>query len=103
MICWASSSLFHIWKQFNVVPYMERQGGALGSCLSAGWWSAAAWPDDGVLVGVDGDLHPVPQAELGEDADDVALDGGLAEVEPGGNLCVRQALGHESHDAELPF
>jgi len=33
---------------------------------------------------VDGDLHPVPQAKLGEDADDVALDGGLAEVEPGG-------------------
>jgi hypothetical protein len=28
---------------------------------------------DAVFVGVDSDLHPVPQAELGEDADDVAL------------------------------
>jgi hypothetical protein len=27
-----------------------------------------------VLVGVDGDLHPVTQPELGEDAGDVALD-----------------------------
>ena len=62
-----------------------------------------AWPDDAMFVGVDGNLHPVPQAELGEDAGDVALDGGLAEVEPGGDLGVRQALGHEPHDAEFPF
>jgi hypothetical protein len=50
------------------------------------------WPEDAVFVGVDGDLHPVPQAELGEDADDVALDGGFAEVEPGRDLGVGQAL-----------
>jgi hypothetical protein len=56
-----------------------------------------------MLVGVDGDLHPVPQAELGEDAGDVALDGGLAEVEPGGELGVRQAPGHQPDDAEFPF
>jgi hypothetical protein len=42
-----------------------------------------AWPDDAVFVGVDGDLHPVAQAEFGEDMGDVALDGGFAEVEPG--------------------
>jgi hypothetical protein len=42
-----------------------------------------------VFVGVDGDLHPVTQPELGEDAGDVALDRGLAEVEPGGDLRTR--------------
>jgi hypothetical protein len=51
-----------------------------------------AWPDDAVLVGVDGDPDPVPQAQLGEDADDVALDGGLAEEEAAGDLGVGQAL-----------
>jgi hypothetical protein len=56
-----------------------------------------------VLVGVDGDLHPVPQPELGQDAGDVALDGGFAEVEPGSDLGVRQALGHQPDDAELAF
>lgn len=53
-----------------------------------------------MLVGVDGDPHPVPQPELGEDADDVTLDGDLAEVEPGDDLGVRRALGHQPHDAE---
>jgi hypothetical protein len=76
---------------------------ALGSCFPAGWRGAVAWPDDAVFVGVDSDLHPVPQAELGEDTDDVALDGGLAEVEPGGDFGIRQALGHEAHDAEFAF
>jgi hypothetical protein len=38
-----------------------------------------AWPDDAVFVGVDGDLHPVAQAESGEDAGDVAFDGCLAD------------------------
>src|ERR1700744_671035 len=56
-----------------------------------------------MFVGVDGDLYPVPQAELGQDARDVALDGGLAEVEPGGDLGVRPALGHEADDPEFPF
>jgi hypothetical protein len=41
-----------------------------------------------VFVGVDGDLHPVPEAELGEDTGDVALHGRFAEVEPGGDLGV---------------
>ena len=56
-----------------------------------------------MLVGVDGNLHPVPQGELGEDAGDVALDGGLAQVEGGGDLGVGLALGHEPHDAEFPL
>ena len=60
----------------------------------AGWQGPVTGPDDAVFVGVDGDLHPVAQIELGEDAGDVALDGGLAEIEPGGDLGVRQALGH---------
>ena len=60
-------------------------------------------PDDALLVGVDGDLDAIAQIELGQDAGDVALDGGLAEVEPGGDLGVRQALGHQPHDAELAF
>ena len=37
-----------------------------------------------MFVGIDGDLHPVTQSKLGEDAGNVALDGGLAEVEPAG-------------------
>jgi hypothetical protein len=43
-----------------------------------------AGPDDAVFVGVDGDLHAVAQPEFGQDTGDVAFDGGLAEVEPGG-------------------
>jgi hypothetical protein len=43
-------------------------------------------PDDAVLVGIDGDLHPVTQIEFGEDVSDVALYGGLAEIEPRGDL-----------------
>jgi hypothetical protein len=35
---------------------------------------AVAGPDDAVLVGVDGDVHPVAQAQPGKDAGDVALD-----------------------------
>jgi hypothetical protein len=62
-----------------------------------------AWPDDAVLVGVDGDPDPVPQAQLGEDADDVALDGGLAEEEAAGDLGVGQALSDEPHDADFAF
>jgi hypothetical protein len=52
-----------------------------------------ARPDDALFIGVDGDLDPVPQPELGENAGDVALDGRLAEVERGGDLSVRQTLG----------
>src|SRR5580704_12138793 len=66
----------------------------LEPCPPAGRRSAAAWLDDAMFVGVDDNLHPVPQPELGEDAGDVALHGGLAEAEPGGELGVRQALSH---------
>src|SRR5260370_1948481 len=68
-----------------------------------GWRSTVTGPYDAVFVGVYGDLHPVAQIELGEDAGDVALDGGLAEVEPGGDLGIRQALGYQPDDAEFPF
>jgi hypothetical protein len=70
---------------------------------SAGRLSAVTGPDDAVLVGVDGDLHPVAQIEFGEDAGDVALDGGLAEAEPGGDLGVGQALGDQPDDVEFAF
>jgi hypothetical protein len=60
----------------------------------AGRRSAVAGPDDAVFVGVDGDLDAVAQADFGEDAGDVALDSGLAEVEPGGDLGVGQSLGY---------
>ena len=53
--------------------------GSLGSCFPVGWQSVVAWLDDAVFVGVDGDLHSVPQAKLGEDADDVALVPGSGE------------------------
>jgi hypothetical protein len=70
---------------------------------SAGRLSAVTGPDDAVLVGVDGDLHPVAQAEFAEDAGDVALDGGLAEVKAGCDLGVGQALGDQPDDAEFAF
>ena len=56
-----------------------------------------------MFVGEDGDLNPVTQPQLGEGAGDVALDGRLAEVEPGGDLGVRQALGHQPDDVQLPL
>ncbi len=61
----------------------------------------AARPHDALLVGEDRDLHPVAQAQLGQDAGNVALDGGLAEVEPGRDLGVRQPLGDQPHDLEF--
>ena len=56
-----------------------------------------------MLVGVDGNLHSVSQAELGENAGDVALDGGLAEESLAAISAFEQALGHEPHDAEFPL
>jgi hypothetical protein len=37
-----------------------------------------------VFVGVHGDLDAIAQVEFGQDVGDMALHGGLAEVEPGG-------------------
>ena len=45
--------------------------------------------DETDLVGEDHDLHAVAQAELGEDAADVGLDGRLGEHELRGDLGVR--------------
>src|ERR1019366_6049330 len=62
--------------------------------------SPAARHDEAALIRhraplTDGPVpHPVPQPELGEGAGDVPVDGGLAEVEPGADLGVRQALSH---------
>ncbi len=64
-------------------------------------WCVVAWADDAVFVGGDGDLDAVAQVEFGEGAGDVAFDGGLAEVEPGGDLCVRESLRDQSDHAEF--
>ena len=56
------------------------------SVLPRSW--VAARSDDAGLVGVDDGLDAVSKAELGEDARDVALDGGVTEIELRGNLGV---------------
>src|SRR5579862_292963 len=61
-----------------------------------------AWADDAGLVGVDGDLDAVAQAEPGQDAGDVALDGCLAEVEPGRDLGVRKPGRDKPHHLAFP-
>jgi len=62
---WVSdASRFRLWRRLALGSVFRSAGGCGGL------------PDDAVFVCVDGDLHPVPQAELGEDADDVSLDGG---------------------------
>src|SRR5271155_342685 len=64
---------------------------------------AAAWPDDAVFVGEHRDLDAVAQVQLGEDAGNVAFYGGVAEVELGRDLGIRQALGNQPHDLEFPL
>jgi hypothetical protein len=51
--------------------------------------SLVAGPNDAIFEGVDSDLDAVSQTKLGEDASNVALDGGLAEVELGSDLSIR--------------
>jgi hypothetical protein len=46
-----------------------------------------------VVIGVDDDLYAVAQRELGQDAADVGLDGGLGAHELLGDLRVREAAG----------
>ena len=47
------------------------------------------------LVGEDDHLDPVAQAELGQDASDVAFTVASLRVQPSGHLGLRQSLGHQ--------
>ena len=85
------------------VLYRSLRAAARLWSMPAGWRSAVAWPDDAVLVGEDGDLGAVTQAESGEDAGDVAFDGCLAEVEAGGDLGVGQPRRDKPDYVALPL
>src|SRR5215212_3645502 len=54
-------------------------------------------------LAVDGarDVHARVDAELAQDAADVAFDGLLAQVQPGGDLAVAQAVGDQFGDLAL--
>src|ERR1035441_5254171 len=93
-----------IYSGRSTMPVTGRS--RLGVWHAAGMLSgsgAAARPDDALLVGKDRDLYAVAQVQLGEDAGDVALYGCLAEVELRCDLGIRQALGYQPHDLELPL
>jgi hypothetical protein len=55
-----------------------------------------------VLVGEDDGLHPVAQAELGEQAGDVGLDRGLGDEERGRDLRVGPARRQQPQHLNLP-
>ena len=55
-----------------------------------------------MFVGVDDDLDPVAEAELGEGARDVALDGGFAEEQVLA-ISALDALGELAYDLEFSF
>jgi hypothetical protein len=46
-------------------------------------------------------LDAVAEFELLQDVGDVALEGGFAEVELAGDLCVREAAGEQAEDLDL--
>jgi hypothetical protein len=48
----------------------------------------SAWGDDAGFVGENHDLNSVAKVQLGQDAGDVGLDGGLADDESAGDLLV---------------
>src|SRR5437773_8895023 len=48
-----------------------------------------------------GDLGPGAEAELVQDAADVAVDGALGDEQPRADLLVRQAVGDQSRDIRL--
>src|SRR6202030_3755862 len=79
----------------------KRSGPAWRMAAVAGGSGFATGADDAGLVGEDHDLHAVAQAELGQGVGDVALDGCLAEVEPGCDLGVGHALGYQPDDVEF--
>jgi hypothetical protein len=56
-------------------------------CVS-GLGGGFAWFDESAFVGEDDGLGTVVEVELGEDACDVRFDGGVADDELAGDLCV---------------
>src|SRR3954452_22372519 len=58
--------------------------------------------DEAVLVGVDHDLHPVAQRQLGEDPGQVGFDRRLGQVQPGRDLPVRVPARDLAEDLPLP-
>src|SRR5215469_10610379 len=71
-------------------------------CSGAGPSGEGAGADQAVLVGVDDGLDPVTQAEFGQDAADVGLDGCLGQEEPLGDLGVGVAGGDLDEDLAFP-
>ena len=61
-------------------------------------WSCARGVDEATLIGDDDELCAVSGAELGEEAGDVALDGGDAEEEMVCDLVVGESFGDEMQD-----
>ena len=59
--------------------------------------------DEAKLDGLDSRLGAVGDAELGDDALEVALDRGEAQVQSLGDLAVCLARGHRSQHVELPW
>ena len=79
-----------------------RPGRAPGLVGREGCRSGLAGSDEPGLVGDDDQLCAVARVELGQDAGDVGLDGGGADVEPGADLGVGQSLGDQGEDVALP-
>ena len=69
-------------------------------CRASGTAGALGVYQSGLVGEYDG-LYPVAEAQLGEDPAEVAFDGGLADVEGGGDLAVGHSLGDV--DQDLPF
>ena len=76
-----------------------------GEARRAASYRGGSWPSPGCtsadLVGQDHGLHPVAQAELGEDVADVGLHGRLADDELGGDLAVGQPARHQLEHVAL--
>jgi hypothetical protein len=64
---------------------------------------ARADADQPRLVGDDDGLDAVTEAELGEDAGDVCLDGRLRQMEAGGEFGVAQPPGQQAEDFQLAW
>lgn len=65
------------------------------------WSRRGSAADEPGLVGEHDRLHTVTDPELGQDAPDMRLDGGLREHEPLGDLAVRQPFGNRPQDLDL--
>src|SRR4051794_40388769 len=78
----------------------SRTPDAIGS-VAAGGSAGVAGDDDAVLVGEDDSLHPVSQAELHQEAADVALDGRFRHDQSLGDLAVGESACHEYENFAL--